>query len=265
MKNKLLIVYITMLCAALFALSAFTDTGKKYKLEFYQLTIYHYTTPQQEQVIENHLQQALIPALHRNGISKVGVFKTIANDTATQKTLYVLLPAKNLNIITALEDKLNADAEYNSKGAAFLNVPYNNPAFTRMETIILKQFAAGPRLSAPNLSAVKNNRVYELRSYEGPSQKIYKNKVQMFNEGDEFDIFSRLNFNPVFYGEVVAGSKMPNLMYITSFESMDDRNLHWKSFVADSAWIKLKAMPQYQNNLSHIDIMYLRGVEYSDL
>jgi NIPSNAP len=246
-------------------LTAWNTSDKKKVTEFYQLTVYHYTTPQQEQLLDNYLQEALLPALHRNNISKVGVFKAIANDTAALKTLYVLTPFKNIEAIAGLEDKLAADNEYNSNGAAFLNVSYNNPAFSRMETIILKSFSLGPKLSVPGLSASKNNRVYELRNYEGPSQKIYKNKVQMFNQGNEFDIFNRLHFNPVFYGEVVAGGKMPNLMYITSYESMEDRNAHWKAFGSDSAWVKLKSMPEYQNNLSHIDITFLRGVEYSDL
>jgi hypothetical protein len=246
-------------------LTAWAVPGKKKAAEFYQLTVYHYNTTQQEQLLDNYLQQALLPALHRNNISKAGVFKAIANDTAALKTLYVLIPFKNIETIAELEDKLVADKDYNSNGAAFLNVPYNNPAFSRLETIILKSFTLGPKLSEPVLTASKNNRVYELRSYEGPSQKIYKNKVQMFNQGDEFDIFNRLHFNPVFYGEVIAGSKMPNLMYITSYESMDDRNTHWKAFGSDSAWVKLKTMPEYQNNLSHMDITFLRGVEYSDL
>lgn len=86
----------------------------------------------------------------------------------------------------------------------------------------------------------------------------------MFNQGDEIGLFKRLNFNAVFYSEVIAGSKMPNLMYMTSFENMDDRNAHWKAFSSDTAWVKLKSMPIYQNNVSHIDITFLKGVEYSD-
>ena len=111
---------------------------------------------------------------------------------------------------------------------------------------------------------LKKDRVYELRSYESASEKIFRNKVQMFNEGDEIGIFRRLNFNAVFYSEVIAGSKMPNLMYMTSFENMEDRNAHWKSFSSDSSWKKLSSMPEYKNNVSHIDISFLRGAEYSD-
>ena len=56
----------------------------------------------------------------------------------------------------------------------------------------------------------------------------------MFNEGGEIDLFNKLNFNAVFYGEVLSGSSMPNLMYMTSFENKADRDAHWKSFGAGS-------------------------------
>jgi len=86
----------------------------------------------------------------------------------------------------------------------------------------------------------------------------------MFNQGDEIGLFKKLNFNAIFYGEVLAGSKMPNLMYMTSFENKADRDEHWKTFGNDPYWKKLSAMPEYQNNVSHIDISFLYPVEYSD-
>ena len=156
------------------------------------------------------------------------------------------------------------DTAYKNAGAAYIDAAYLQPAYTRIETVLLKAFALAPQLVQPNLKAAKNNRVYELRSYESASEKIFNNKVQMFNDGDEVGIFLKLNFNAVFYAQVVAGSKMPNLMYMTSFENMDDRNAHWKAFGSDSSWKKLSALPQYQHNVSHIDIVFLRGVEYSD-
>ena len=57
---------------------------------------------------------------------------------------------------------------------------------------------------------------------------------------------------------------MPNLMYMTSFENKTDRDAHWKTFSNDSAWKKLSAMPEYQNNVSHIDIRFLYPTDYSD-
>ena len=54
---------------------------------------------------------------------------------------------------------------------------------------------------------------------ESATEKNLKIKVQMFNQGDEIGLFKRLNFNAIFYSEVISGSKMPNLMYMTSFEN----------------------------------------------
>ncbi|MEI9809691.1 MAG: NIPSNAP family protein [Bacteroidota bacterium] len=52
---------------------------------------------------------------------------------------------------------------------------------------------------------------------------------------------------------------------MTSFESMTDRDAHWKSFSAHPDWKKLSALPEYQHNVSHIDITFLRPADYSDL
>lgn len=235
-------------------------SGKTY----YQLTVYHYTTEAQEQVLDTYLQQALLPALHRQQLKQVGVFKAISNDTSTLKKLYVLIPFNSLEAVTAITLKLQNDKEYQTKGAAYINAVYTAAPYTRMETILLQAFSLAPSLELPQLKSPKKERVYELRSYESATEKIFQNKVHMFNEGDEIGLFKRLNFNAVFYAEVVAGSKMPNLMYMTSFENMADRDAHWKSFGSDPYWKKLSAMPEYKNNVSHIDIMFLRPTDYSD-
>ncbi len=232
---------------------------------FYQLTVYQYSQPEQEKVLDNFLQQALLPALHRMQINNVGVFKAIANDTSKTKTLYVLTPLKSLDMITKMADKLADDKDYQASGAEYINAVYTAAPYNRMETILLKSFHLAPALKLPALTAAKKERVYELRSYESATEKIFRNKVQMFNEEDEIGIFTRLNFNAIFYSEVIAGSKMPNLMYMTSFENMQDREAHWKKFREDSVWKKISSMPMYQKNVSHIDITFLRPVEYSDL
>ncbi len=85
-----------------------------------------------------------------------------------------------------------------------------------------------------------------------------------FNEGGEVTLFDDLGFNAVFYGEVIAGSKMPNLMYMTTHENQEARDANWKSFVDSPVWEKLKTDPQYQNNVSHIDIYFLYPTQYSD-
>ena len=57
---------------------------------------------------------------------------------------------------------------------------------------------------------------------------------------------------------------MPNLMYMTCFENMQQREDHWKAFGDDPQWKKLVAAPEYQNNVSHADIILMKATAYSD-
>ena len=255
--------FFLILAPVLLILSSWKNDKKKER-EFYQLTVYHFNTPAQEKALDDYFQNALMPALHRNGIKTIGVFKSWANDTSADKLAYVFVPLHSPDRIVKISEQLKKDDQYNLAAAGFLNADYKNPPYTRKETIVLHAFRLAPQMQLPSLQSPKRNRVYELRSYESATEKKFENKVKMFNEGDEISIFKRLNFNPVFYSEVVAGSKMPNLMYMTSFESRADRDAHWKSFGSDSAWKKLSSMPEYQNNVSHIDISFLYPTDYSD-
>ena len=87
----------------------------------------------------------------------------------------------------------------------------------------------------------------------------------MFVKGNELAIFDDLKFNPVFYAEVLAGPAMPNLMYMTSFDSKQSRDEHWKAFDEHPDWKKLKADKQYDNTVSHMDVTFLYPTDYSDL
>ena len=235
--------------------------------EFYQLKIYHLKTDAQEKAVDAYLEKAYLPALHRCGIAKVGVFKPIVNETtvATEKLIYVFIPFKSINGVLALDQKLAKDAQYAADGKDYLTALYNNAAYERLETILLKAFDDAPHFMLPKLKSQMAKRVYELRSYESPSEQYFQNKVEMFNKGDEIGLFKRLNFNAVFYGSVIAGSRMPNLMYLTTFEDRADREAHWKAFSADDYWKKLSAMPQYQHNVSKNDTKFIYPTDYSDI
>ena len=245
--------------------SSVNAAAKPPQREFYEIRVYHVKDAAQESTVDHYLEQAFLPALHKAGISKVGVFKPVGNDTAADRRIYVLIPYKRLEQFQQLPEQLFASKEHGSAGAEYLDAAYNAAPYTRMETILLQAFTAHPQLELPALTGPKKERIYELRSYEGPTEKLYRNKVQMFNKGDEVGIFKRLNFNAVFYGEVISGSHMPNLMYLTTFENKAAREAHWKSFGSDPAWKQLSAMPEYQHNVSHQDIMFLYPTEYSDI
>jgi hypothetical protein len=233
--------------------------------ELIELRIYHFNNAAQEAGLDSFFRDALLPALHGEGVKNVGVFKALANDTATDKKIYVLVPYKSFDQLRKISSRLSKNKIYNEGGAGYINAAYNRPLYARMETILLDAFEYMPSVAAPQLKSAKSERVYELRSYESSSEKIYRNKVDMFNKGGEVTLFKRLGFNAIFYGEVIAGASMPNLMYMTSFENRKSRDEHWKAFIDDPEWKKLSARKEYQNNVSKIDITFLMPAEYSDL
>jgi hypothetical protein len=235
--------------------------------EFYQIKIYHLKNDDQEKIVDHFLKTAFLPALHRLKISNIGVFKPIADqkNESAERLIYVLIPFKSFGDFLALEKKLTSDQKFAADGGDYLNSTYSNPPYDRIESILLDGFDKHPKLTLPNLSSPKKERVYELRSYESHTERIAKNKVKMFNDGDEIGLFKRLGFNAVFYGEVISGSEMPNLMYLTTFENRADRDKHWAAFKVDDYWKKLSAMDEYKNNVSKSKIKFLYPTDYSDI
>jgi hypothetical protein len=256
MKHLLL-----LLCAF-----AFTSATLAPKREYYEIKIYHIESKQQEERVERFLKDAYLPALHRAGISKVGVFKPVEADTIHYgKRIFVFVPYTSLDQFAKLNDTLQKDKQFETAGGDYLNALYTDLPYVRLESILLQAFTGMPQLEVPKFTTPVGERIYELRSYEGHTEKIFKNKVKMFNEGDEVGLFKRLGFNAVFYAEVIAGSRMPNLMYMTTFENKASRDAHWKSFSADPQWKTLSGMGEYKNNVSKIDIYFLHPSAYSDI
>jgi hypothetical protein len=231
---------------------------------FYEIRIYRLADTADEARMDAYLQNALVPALHKMGVKNVGVFKPIKEDTVYNKRIYVLIPYKSLNEFEKTSALLLKDARYQADGSDYVNASHSDPPYMRVETIVLKSFTFMPSPAIPNLKAPKEERVYELRSYEGATEKLYQSKVHMFNEGGEIALFKKLNFNAVFYGEVLSGSSMPNLMYMTSFENKADRDAHWKSFGAAPEWKAIVDLPQYKNTVSKNTQFLLNPTSYSD-
>lgn len=249
---------IALFVGSLFAPSlSYGQENAKY---FYQLKVYH-LGDDDPQAVAQYLEDAYIPAMHRAGIERIGVFSTIEDEAPK---IYVFVPYPSFEKVLQAEQALEKDKKYQQAGSDYLNAAHDAAPYERIETLLLQAFPGMPSPQVPELKAPKSERFYELRSYEGPTEKLYANKVDMFNQGDEVGIFERLGFNAVFYAEVLFGSRTPNLMYMTTFENREARDQHWEAFRSDPAWLKLKAMEEYQNNVSQSDLIFLRPAEYSD-
>jgi hypothetical protein len=249
----ILLVFITT--------NSFASTPKQ---QYYQIKVYHLSGKAQEARVDAYLKDAYLPALHRAGIPLVGVFKPLDSDTLSGKLVYVLIPFKTVDQFINLPAQLEKDKVYIESGKSFLDAAYNDPAYKRYESIFLKAFMNFPQFVAPKFSNPASERIYELRSYESATDVKAIKKIEMFNQGGEIAIFNKLQFNPVFWGEVLTGSRMPNLMYMTTFTDRKSHDEHWKAFGDDPDWKKLLGMKEYENTVSKADINLLKPADYSD-
>lgn len=260
MNSKKSLAGILVLFMLIFALNSTLSAR-----DYYQIKVYTLKDTVQEATVDRYLKDAYLPALHKAGIKKVGVFKSITEDKAAGTKVFVFIPLKNLNQIEKIEAKLTKDIQYQSNGSEYINASWKTPPYLRMESILLKAFAEMPAYRIPTHTTPPGEQIYELRSYEGPTEKMWRKKVEMFNEGGEVAIFHKLNFQEVFYAEVISGSAMPNLMYLTTFSNMKSHDEHWKAFRNDPDWKKLSGLEKYKNTVSHSDKYLMHPTDYSDI
>ena len=227
--------------------------------DYYELREYQIETEEQKKAFGAFMGDTAIPALNRIGISPVGIFQPPDEISP----IYVLLRHRSIESLATATQKLLADEEFLSKGATFLDAPSSSPAYARVESSLMVAFTGMPRLETP---AKSESRVFQLRTYESPSIKTGQKKIEMFNTA-EVDIFRKTGLNPVFFGETLVGSKMPNLTYMLAFDSMEEQKAAWKRFGSDPDWKKLSAKPEYANDkiLCGITNLPLRPADCSQI
>ena len=205
-----------------------------------------------------------MPALNRLKIAPVGIFNvTIGPETPA---FYVLMPSLSAETLALVETRLAQDAEYMKAGAPFLNAPANQPAFLRMESSLLQAFEKTPRLILPAAAAAHGPRIFELRTYESATDQDHKRKVEMMQSG-EGDIFTKLGFWQVFYGDTLLGARLPNLSYMLGFDNLADREKKWAAFIASPDWKRFSSQPRYafEPIVSNITNIILTPTDYSQI
>ena len=230
--------------------------------EFYELRLYHLRRGPKQKLFDDFFRDAAIPALHRAGLGPVGVFSVVLGPDSP--TMYVLLPHSSKELMSSASARLESDQEYLKAGAAFLNAPATDPAYVRVESSLLVAFESAPKTTLPAAASGAKPRMFELRTYESHSQKANLKKIEMFNSG-EVAIFRRAGFQPVFFGETLIGSRLPNLTYMLAFENMAERDKSWAAFGADPEWKRLTGIYNDSEIVSDISNLILRATPYSQI
>ncbi len=253
----------SVLLACLFAISSATAQEKS-ATDYYLIKIYHCSTLQQLDQIEQYLQASYIPFAHKNGINKIGVFLPIANDTALDKQVYVWVPARKLTTLASLEHQFESISPLDNNKLVHLDSLSTHAPYNRIETMLSVAFKYHPAFTASTNFEKTVDNIYEFRSYESSTENLHLRKVHMFNEGGEIDLFKKLQFNALFYSRVIVGAHMPNLVYMTRFKDIAQREAHWKQFGNAPEWKKMSSLAIYANTVSKHDVVLLKAANCSE-
>lgn len=210
--------------------------------------------------------QALIPALNRQGAKKVGVFwadNTLnKNMTNFNTTVFVLAAFTELQKAIDMERHLLADPVYMKDAAALFTAPVKKPMYESCSSDLFQAFATCP--SVVQVSTAPE-RVFQLRIYNSYTPERNAKKIAMFEAGGEIGIFRACGMPPVFFGEAIAGQYLPNLTYLLAFDSLEAKEAAWKKFMGHPDWLALKADKQYKDTATKIQNIILKPSKGSQL
>ena len=215
------------------------------KPEFYELRTYKLRRGPAAGRFENLARDHWFPAMKRLGIGPVGAFNVMIGPDSPAH--YRLIPYKSLDELYTSRQRLAADSEYQKVTAEYRALPSSDPPYIRMESHLMVAFNSMPRLEQPAQAKEKKPRILELRTYESHSLAAGKKKIEMFDKG-EIAIFRKTGLTPVFFGETLIGSRLPNLTYMLAFDDLAARDRAWGTFVSHPEWKALSSMPEYADS-----------------
>lgn len=230
--------------------------------EYYELRIYKIFDYDKQVVAEAYLKNALVPALNRMGIDRVGVFTNLSDPN--DHSVFVLIRFPRIEQFTAMNQRLAEDDAYQADAASYFEREKKDPVYERIESRFMKAFAGMPVIELPKQTIEGQKRIFELRLYQSHTEDHARRKVRMFNEG-EIQIMRDTKLGPVFFGETLIGPDVPNLIYMLSSSDEVSHTNHWDAFKAHPEWNRIKVLEEFKGTVSKIQKWMLQPTAYSQL
>jgi hypothetical protein len=196
----------------------------------------------QRQRLSQFIENSYLAAVRRAGSGPVGVFSNSIG--ADGPFLMLVTSYPSMAAFEQARDRMAADEKFR-KALEALNAQ-SGRSYERGERMLLRAFEGMPQIEVPPGDATRPARIFEVRMYESNNLSTLHRKIDMFN-GGEIGVFQRLGMQPVFFGEMVVGPKLPNLVYMLSFDDLASREKAWRAFGADAEWKKLRETPGWSD------------------
>jgi hypothetical protein len=264
MCNPMLPRIVLPICIILAAVCGPSIAARAEENQVLELRTYTLVDSAAEKKLDDYLRQALLPALQRQGLGPIGVFGQASKPEDDSIKVMLLIPGADVESVTSATTKLSTDEEYKKTAEGYLNTPAGEPIVKRIQSELLLSFDSWPKVVVPKQKKQNSPRLFELRTYESPTEKLGQLKVEMFNSG-EVPIFLDSGIVPVFMGQALIGDKMPNLTYMTVYDGEPEREAAWKKFLKHPDWLTLREVEKYKGTVSKIHKSDWRPKPYSQL
>ncbi len=242
----------------LFVSALFFFTSMNGQSEIYELRVYEMEFFKPVDILHDYLENALIPALNRQGVENVGAFEETGE--ALPKKIYLLISYQNMQAYQEVENGLEKDQQFKLDAQSYWTSPPESIPFDRIESTFIKSASGFPNLVKP----VDDSELFELRIYESYNEDALRRKVKMFNES-EFGIFEDVGLHTVFFGANISGNQMPCLTYMLAFKDKEEREQAWSKFGPHPEWQRIIKLDEYANVMNNITRVFLRPLPYSQL
>lgn len=247
MRRILLTLSITLL--------AMIGLAQNQPKEIFEVRIYHGLSTEKSLLLDQFMSNAFIPAYNKFGV-KVGAWQEFGKPDSPDR--YFLLIYKDIDAFQKVKNEIWSDKTFAEKSTNYFAETAESPAYYRFDSYLCEGFDNYPQAVVP----AEHKGIYEMRIYNSPNEEALQRKMHMFNNG-EIDIFRNAGVNCLFFGEVLAGTEMPVLIYMTWYNSMDERNTNWGKFSGSDAWANMKKNTFYNHATSKTRNIFLSPMSYS--
>ncbi|MDR1673577.1 MAG: NIPSNAP family protein [Bacteroidales bacterium] len=206
-------------------------------------------------VLDAYLSETFIPAYNRLGVT-IGAFTPYVKEPAASR--YLLLVYPSLAAYHKAKTDVWKDQTFRNAAQPYFDTTAATPLYSNFESFLCEAFDVMPQMRRPD----KERTLFEYRIYHSPNEEANQRKIKMFNNG-EINIFDRTGVNSVCYGAILAGSRMPALIYLTWYRDDTTRNEAWGKFRTDEEWVKMRALPEYANATDETKSILLSPLPYS--
>ncbi|MDR0393590.1 MAG: NIPSNAP family protein [Tannerella sp.] len=234
--------------------NAASTSGTK---EIYEWRIYTLTSD--GELLDSFFKDTLLPAYNRKKV-KTGAFKLFKPKDEEKEQRHILFIYPDIGTYLKVKKTIWDDKEFRRKADGFYTQSAPNPVYSNLESYLSEGFDKIPVHRIPDPSRT----LFEIRIYRSPNEEANQRKVKMFNK-EEIDLFDKVGINSVLYGEIMAGPRMPALLYLTWYKDEKTRSDAWSKFVNHPDWKRMSALPEYAHTATNNQSIFLSPMPYSQL